>query len=138
MQILNEKYLTVDYSGYWYAGGAHGMPYMNQRLFDLSTGEEKTLQDFYRGSSKDFKKLIATKTKEDYLSYPENESPYFAGDADTVYQQAYDYALLDKGNLIFGKDGIDYYYPPYDMGPYASGYIFIHISYQELLGRPEL
>ncbi|MCR5461051.1 MAG: DUF3298 and DUF4163 domain-containing protein [Acetatifactor sp.] len=138
VQILNEKYLTVDYSGYWYGGGAHGMPYMNQRLFDLSTGEEMTLQDFYPGSSKDFKKLIATKTKEDYLSYSEDGRPYFAEDADTVYQQAYDYALLDKGNLIFGKDGIDYYYPPYDMGPYASGYIFIHISYQELLGRPEL
>ena len=138
VQILSEKYLTVDYNGYWYGGGAHGMPYINQRLFDLSTGKELTLQDFYPGSSKDFKKLIATKTKEDYLSYPENESPYFAGDADTVYQQAYDYALLDTKNVIFGEDGIDYYYPPYDMGPYASGFIFIHVSYEELLGRSDL
>ena len=137
--ILKNKYLLVDYSGYWYGGGAHGMPHMNQRVFDLTTGEEKFLKDFYQGSEKDFKKLVATKTKENFLSYSDRDgSPYFAATAEDAYKQAYDSVSLDSTTVLFDEDGIYYYYPPYEMGPYAAGYIYIEISYQELLGRPEL
>ena len=137
--ILQNKYLLVDYSGYWYGGGAHGMPHMDEHLFDLTTGEEKFLKDFYQGSEKDFKKLVATKTKEDFLSYSDRDgSPYFAATAEDAYKQAYDSVSLDSTTVLFDEDGIYYYYPPYEMGPYAAGYIYIEISYQELLGRPEL
>lgn len=137
--ILQNKYLLVDYSGYWYGGGAHGMPHMDEHLFDLTTGEEKFLKDFYQGSEKDFKKLVATKTKEDFLSYSDSDgSPYFAATAEDAYKQAYDSVSLDSTTVLFDEDGIYYYYPPYEMGPYAAGYIYIEISYQELLGRPEL
>ena len=137
--ILQNKYLLVDYSGYWYGGGAHGMPHMDEHLFDLTTGEEKFLKDFYQGSEKDFKKLVATKTKEDFLSYFDRDgSPYFAATAEDAYKQAYESVSLDSTTVLFDEDGIYYYYPPYEMGPYAAGYIYIEISYQELLGRPEL
>ena len=138
VRIINNKYLAVDMGGYWYAGGAHGMPLRAQHMFDLETGEEKTIVDFYTLSNDDFKALVAYKTKEDFLSYTDGESPYFAADADTVFDQAYEYADLDGGTVDFAEDGIYYYYPPYEMGPYAAGYIDVFISYEELLGRKDL
>ena len=38
----------------------------------------------------------------------------------------------------FQEDGVNLVYPPYDMGPYASGFIEVFISYEELLGRDGL
>ena len=135
VEILWDQYLTIEYSGYWYAGGAHGMPSDYQRLFDLTTGEELTLKDIYQGSEKSFKKLVAEKTKEDFLSYEEGSTPYFAEDADEVYEDAYEYAGLTSLNILFHETGISVLYDPYEMGPYASGFIEVSISYEELLGQ---
>jgi hypothetical protein len=135
--ILQDKYLCIDVSGYWYGGGAHGMPYENQKLFDLETGDEKTLSDFYTGTEDEFKTLIANKTVDDYNSYPEGQSPYMVDDADEIYGMAYESVRLD-GIINFAEDGITYSYEPYVMGPYASGYINIFVSYEELLGRNSL
>ncbi|MBQ9490234.1 MAG: DUF3298 domain-containing protein [Lachnospiraceae bacterium] len=136
--ILSDRYLTIDYSGYWYGGGVHGMPSAYQRTFDLKTGAEVNLSSFYDGSEESFKKLVAEKTKEDFLSYDEGETPYFAETAEQVYEDAYKYANLYSGNVFFEEKGITFLYSPYDMGPYASGFISIFISYQELLGRDNL
>ena len=135
VDILWNQYLTIDYSGYWYGGGAHGMPSSYQRLFDLTTGEELTLKDIYQGSEKSFKQLVAEKTKEDFLSYEEGYAPYFAEDADMVYEEAYEYAGLTSLNIMFYETGISVLYAPYEMGPYASGFIDVFISYEELLGQ---
>lgn len=128
----------VDSHGYWFAGGAHGMPYIGQRIFDLSSGEELGVRDFYQGSEKDFKELVARKTKEDFESYSLYESPYYSEDGDQVYQTAYEYADLDATQVIFGEDGVVIVYQPYEMGPFASGFIEVSISYEEFLGRGEL
>ena len=137
---ISDHYLAIEMTGYWYGGGAHGYPYRIQYLFDLTTGEAKNISDFYTGSETDFKTLIAEKTKEDFLSYdPENNgSPYFATDAETVYSDAYNLVSLTSGNMEFTEDGLIYYYPPYDMGPYAAGFMEIFVSYDELLGRNSL
>ena len=150
--ILSDKYLTIGYNGYWYGGGVHGTPSAYQRIFDLETGAEVSLGNFYTGSDESFKKLVAEKTKEDFLSYEEGNSPYYAETAEQVYQDAYQYVNMysgqlffeeeggnkDYGNIFFEEDGIRFLYSPYDMGPYASGFISIFISYQELLGRDSL
>ncbi len=138
--VICDNYLTIDISGYWYGGGAHGMPSRVQYLFDTNTGEVKTLSDFYPGTENDFKALVAEKTKEHFLSYDDEDfgTPYFAADAETVYDQAYDLVSLNSGTVEFTDEGIIYYYPPYEMGPYASGFIDIKISYDELLGRNSL
>lgn len=140
IDIICDNYLTVNMTGYWYGGGAHGMPYRGQYLFDLTTGEAKSFTDFYEGTESEFKSLVAEKTKEDFLGYDlENYgSPYFSADADEIYDEAYEYASLDGGTIEFTSDGIIFYYPPYEMGPYASGFIDIFISYEELLGRATL
>ncbi len=140
VRIFGDRYLAVDYNSYWYGGGAHGMPFMGQYLFDLTTGDQLTLKDFYTGSERDFKNLVANKTREDFLSYGDDEygTPYFATDARSLFNEAYENASIENSHVEFSEEGIYVIYNPYEMGPFASGFIEIFISYEELLGRPNL
>ena len=137
--IIDDRYLYVNKSGYWYGGGAHGSPSRDQLLFDLSTGQQLKLTDFYKGTEEEYKKLVAEKTKEDFESYDPDKgmTPYFAENAQDVYDQAYEYVQLDM-NVYFETEGIIYYFYPYDMGSYADGFRDIFIPYKELLGRDTL
>lgn len=134
--IIEDKYLAVNLSGYWYGGGVHGMPSREQFLFDLTTGQRLGIKDFYKGTEEEFKELIATKVKEDF-SKSENDYYYMAENADDAYSQAYESAALDD-RAQFTKDGLDFLFYPYDIGPYASGFITMHVPYDELLGRSTL
>lgn len=137
--IIEDRYLFVDKTGYWYGGGAHGMPSRDQLLYDLTTGKELKLTDFYTGTLEDYKALVAEKTKEDYESYASisEVTPYFAENSQEVYDTAYEYVQLDM-NVYFREDGIIYYFYPYDMGSFADGFRDIFISYKDLLGRDTL
>lgn len=132
--IINNKYLTVNMSDYWYGGGAHGMPGQWQRVFDLTTGEELSNSNLYPGTVEELKTLIAQKTKE---LYEKESGRFFAETAEDAYNQAYDY--IDKDSeLTWYEDHAVYSFPPYEMGPYASGYIDIVLPYSELLGTNTL
>ena len=133
VQIINDRYLAVEMTGYWYGGGAHGMPHDGQRIFDLNTGEELGLYDFFSGSEDEFKALVAEKIKEDYTKNP---SPYFAESDQEAYDQACEYT--SEGDVFWEDDHITYKFAPYIMGPFASGYITVDIPYTELLGTTTL
>lgn len=137
--MIDDHYLFIDKTGYWYGGGAHGMPSRDQLLYDLTTGNELKITDFYKGSLEDYKALVAQKTKEDYESYAAKGvvSPYFAENSQEVYDTAYESVQLDM-NVYFREDGIIYYFYPYEMGSYADGFRDIFISYKDLLGRDTL
>lgn len=133
--FLSDNLMTIDKTGYWYGGGAHGMPSVSHMLIDTNTGAPLSIQDLYNGTEEEFKKIVAEKTVEDFNSYGE-ETPYFAAweenGEETVYNQAYEEASFTASSISFNKDGIVIEYPPYDMGPYAAGYINVNISYDEL------
>ncbi|SFC01599.1 protein of unknown function [Butyrivibrio sp. YAB3001] len=139
VNIINDRYLAVYENSYWYGGGAHGMPSRDQYLFDLQTGKQLTFEDFYKGTEEEFKTLIATKVKEDYESYEDetgenssDDNPYFAQDSDSAYEVAYE--SVNYYNIYFEEDGIIYYFFPYDLGPYSSGFIEVFASYEEVFG----
>ena len=105
------------------------MPGKDQYVFDLQTGKRMEMKDFYSGSEEDFKKLVAEKTKEDYLETNDGYK-YFATDADEAYDTAYEYVSLN-GTVFFKEDCVIYSFAPYDMGPFASGYIDIKLPIEE-------
>lgn len=132
--FLGDSYMVIDMDGYWYGGGAHGYPTNFQYLFDLQTGKEVSFLDFYNGTEEELKTLAATKAKEDCEKSVQEDgySMYYTDDPDSVYSDAYEYVTLDNNHMVFGKECMFLTFPPYEIGPYASGYIIVEISYEEL------
>ena len=134
VELLFSKYLTVDMNYYWYAGGAHGMPGMEQYVFDLDTGDELVPADLFNGTDEDFRDLVAKAVVDDYA---ENPDKYYI-EGDSVYDTAYEYAGLTSTTIKFEEDGVYVYFAPYALGPYASGFIGVKLSYKDFLGRDSL
>ena len=139
VRIVNSKYLVVDMSGYWYGGGAHGMPYRNEYIFDLTTGEELTFRDFFKGTEDDLKELVASKAKEDYEKREaDGDHLYFASSADELYDTVYEYTSIDSGNVYFNEDNVIYYFYPYDLASFADGFQEFSFTYQEMFGTDSM
>ncbi len=133
--VLYDRYLVVNFSGYWYGGGAHGMASFSEEMFDLYTGDVVEPKDFIGISEEEFKSLVATKAKAlceeysgDYMSpFYDEESP------EDIYGEAYEFASFESMNIVFTEDGkVVAEFPPYILGPYSSGYIEIALTYDEL------
>lgn len=121
-------YLEVNYSDYYYMGGAHGEPALEYYLFDLDTGKEVTFADLYTGSEEEFKTIVAESTR-DY--YEENSEGFFAATAEEAYEQAYEYASFGM-TLNYTESSLEVLFSPYALGPYAVGFITIEIPYEKL------
>ncbi|QFJ55189.1 RsiV family protein [Pseudobutyrivibrio xylanivorans] len=135
ISIINDRFLEVRMAGYWYGGGAHGMPDREEKIFDLTTGEELGISDFYSGTEEEFKTFVAGKVKEDYQK---SSDKYFAENADDAYSSAYESVHIDSGNIIWYEDHAVYYFYPYDLGSYAAGFIEVELPYSEFLGTNQL
>ncbi len=136
--ILSDRFLTIEYNGYWYGGGAHGMPSWYQQIFDLTTGELLGAEDFYSGTEEEFKEFVAGKIKEEFENEPEFSYRFFAADSQEAYQNAYDSVVLEGALIFWYEDHATYAFTPYDLGPYASGFITVDLPYSELLGTDTL
>lgn len=135
--ILSDKYLTVNYEADGYLGGAHGSYNTVQYVFDIETGERLTIADLYQGTEAEFREIIATKTKDDYLDDPYRYYTTGLG-AQGVYDTAYEAASFNDVDLEFYEDKVILVYQEYEMGPYAAGQIRIEMTYRELFGRNRL
>lgn len=132
-----EDYLAIDCSGVWYGGGAHGLPWKEQLVYDLTTGEELHFKDFFSGTDEDLKKIVAEKVKEDFESC-DDSSKYFASDANGAYDAAYECVSIEDANVFFNEKALIYSFAPYEIGPYSSGYIEVEISYKEMFGTDKM
>ena len=135
--IIDGRYLAVDMSGFWYGGGSAGYYPRKQYMFDLKTGEDLSIKDFYTGTEKEFTELVAQKTVEDFLSFDEYSSPYYGSNEDEVRSDAKSFISFD-GFIRFTEDGIYYCYLPDQIAVVQVDYIEIFIPYEELLGRETL
>lgn len=128
VQIFGKHYFEVNYNHYIYMGGAHGEPAITHSIFDLDSGKKVSFTDFYTGTEEEFKKIVA-----DYTTayWRENKEIFFESSEKNFYQQVYESTTLDR-TIKFDTDGIVVEYPPYELGPYAAGYISVAIPYEEL------
>lgn len=128
VKTVGGHYLQVSMGGYWYGGGAHGMPIMDYLLFDLDTGEQVTFQELYRGSEEEFRELAVEYTVE---NWKKGENGYFAQTEEELAKEVYESVTLDM-LICFDENGIVLEYSPYWLGPYASGFIEVPIPYEAL------
>lgn len=127
---LNDRYLTVQYDIYvYFAGAAHGYPYMEYFIFDLENGERISFMDLYDG---DWSTLANTVAENAKGRFDEFSDIIFAESEEAFYEDILGGTTEGGVYIIMEKDYAVFAYPPYEIGPYASGYIEIDIPYSEL------
>ncbi len=111
--------LIIEIESYVYAGGAHGLENMQYLHFDMNTGELFGLEQIFGADSKQkIASLIVEKSEE--MKKDENS---------VLFEDAK--AELNE-NFYFDKEKFCFVYNPYEIGPYAAGYITIEIPIEKL------
>ncbi len=130
--IIKDDYLTVDMDGYQYYGGAHGMPSTRHYLFDLRTGEEKQILDLFNGTEDDYRRLVAEKVKDSLINWPDDYPPFFITDPDELYEYVYKESFIGSWGVEWHDDHLLIEFPPYELGPFAAGFITVEVPYSEI------
>lgn len=113
----NYIWLNYSYSEYW-GGAAHPNSYAAQIILNNTTGESVNYHHFFKSTSdQSMIKLLSKNFKKYY-----KESPWTVSENDLL-----------TNNLTFGNNGVTFLYSPYEIGPYAMGYVEIFIPYKQIL-----
>ena len=116
------NFLSYMVEFYGFRGGAHGINTMTPVVFDRKTGdivpEEAFFADNYR---EPVAALIQAHLPEALEGDPEALQAVFEPDL-----------VGPNGNYEVTKDGVIWYYQPYDIGPYYLGVISITVPWKEL------
>lgn len=107
--------VCVLLQGYYFSGGAHGMPYRIAHTFNLKTGKIVSLTSLMSGNSKTIKNRIV-KAFEKVINNAHEE--YWESAMKIVTD-----TKLVKMNYYLTQDGICFYYSPYDLAAYARGFV---------------
>ncbi|SFU81267.1 DUF3298 domain-containing protein [Butyrivibrio sp. INlla21] len=138
VRILNDKFLAVEMPEFSYGGGPHGTYYTDEYIFDLETGEELSMENFYPGTEDEFKTLIAGKILEDRNINPDHYAVDEENGEEKLYNEAYERASIDSSNISYYDDHATYCFNVYELGSYASGEYKVDIPYEELNGNSKL
>lgn len=126
---MNKDLLIIELRGYSYPiGAAHGMPYQEYFHIDLRTGDFYSLKDLFKGSSKYTSQLtsIVRKQIEINLKFNEEDQSYYFLD------QKPD--VTDKIGFIVTGDTLQLYFNPYEIAPFAAGFVTFDIPYGQISG----
>lgn len=121
---FNERFISFTQQGYDYSGGAHGMPYWVPHTFDLHTGEELGLSFFVANEQEEFKNIV---TEHFVKMYDVDPSLYWADAVETVRE-----TVSFASPFYLKEEGLVIYYGPYDLAPYAAGFVEIVVPYEDL------
>ncbi len=120
------NYAVITLSTYSFMGGAHPNQHTSIANFNLDTGQELKLMDIVE-DAKAFKELAQKRFIEARISdYDLNEADindFFFGEGFQLSE-----------NFAIKKDGIFFYYNPYEAAPYALGTTEFTISFKDIEG----
>jgi hypothetical protein len=124
VEFFKKNLLVLDLVGYYYPfGAAHGMPTKKTPSINLVTGKVYTLGDLFMGGVYwvgELNKIIENMIKTD----PQYEYVYKDGFKGINEEQSF---YIDEENLYI-------YFPPYEIGPYAAGFVTFKIPLEEIQG----
>lgn len=127
-----QKALTVRFETFAYTGGAHPNSNMSFYTFDRETGKPLTLSDMVSDTAALVKVVEkAFRQKQELLpQYNLEERGYFLRDGQ----------FFLPANVGMSREGMVFYYNPYEIAAYALGPIEIVVPYEQLNGilRDEL
>lgn len=107
-----------------YTGGAHGMQWLTQYVFNMNTQKKLTIDDIVIQTKKSALEKLAKQKYHEYLK----KNDVNPKDLMDMWQ----FFLTD--NFSFDNKGLVLIYQPYEITPYVMGMPELHISYAELSG----
>lgn len=119
------KIINIIEEGYNYYGGAHGMPYRVSYVFDLNTGERLWLSDLIDVPEDTLEDLVAEYT----TKHMNDVGEYYWDDYEETVRLGVNMTSVD---FILKDDGVDFFFPPYLLASYASGFQDITVPYDKL------
>ena len=109
---------------YVFTGGAHGMPYSEYLMFDLSSKKHIQLNDLLQSGQKTRFKVLAYDAYKTWVKTVDDDI--------SSYEKNWPFTLSD--NVTLTDKGIDIRYQHYSIGPYAYGMPVLSIPYSKLDG----
>lgn len=124
--MVSPKIIAYQLSHYSFTGGAHPNSFLSFHVFDGKTGEEKDMKTYVSDSAALLKIVETAFRKLENLAPDANleQAGYFLAD----------HKFFLPANYIFTRNGVLFYYNPYEIAAYARGAIEFTIPYQELKG----
>jgi hypothetical protein len=120
--FYKEKLLVIEITGYDYPfGAAHGMPIKDYAHIDLERGRLYQLKDLFKSGS-DYVKAISENIRNQIKSN---------GKYSYVFPDTYKGIQADQLFFI-SKDGLNIYFTPYEIAPFAAGFPTFTIPFGEL------
>lgn len=124
--MVSDKVVQYQLDHFAFTGGAHPNSFRSYYLFDVKTGEEKNIKTFVADSVALLKKVETAFRKLEKI-------------ADTTNLENAGYFLADHkfflpANYAFTKEGVFFYYNPYEIAAYARGPVTFTIPYAQLEG----
>lgn len=119
--LQNKQYVTLEYTGISYTGGAHGMTLTELVTYNLNTGQPVRLQDMLKDTV-----LVLNLLEQAFRK--EKEIPN--GEATK------DYLLVERFPLPYSAgivpEGIRFFYNQYEIAAYALGPTDVLLSWEQL------
>ncbi|MCF0054480.1 DUF3298 and DUF4163 domain-containing protein [Dyadobacter sp. CY356] len=124
--MVSPKIMQYQMDHYSYTGGAHPNTFRTYYVFNITTGKELKSTTFLSDSVALLKKVEKSFRKLENI-------------ADTTNLENAGYFLMNHkfflpANYAFTREGIFFYYNPYEIAAYARGAITFTIPYSELEG----
>ncbi|MCC7522791.1 DUF3298 and DUF4163 domain-containing protein [Candidatus Uhrbacteria bacterium] len=135
---LNEKdILSLSAEGYFYSGGAHGMPWITSVNLDAKTGKPLVLSDIIRSDKlQHVQRMIAIRALSEF-----NESLFEQSRADFEKRAADESELApdlqkrlygNNTNFLIARSGITFFWNVYEITPYVAGQPQIFFPYEDI------
>jgi hypothetical protein len=122
--LQNKNLLIIMKDGYVYPlGAAHGQPIKEYFKIDVTTGQFYTLQNLFKKDSKFMDRINSIIKKQ--IDDKSKDSNYM------IFDGSFTGIRADQGFTVT-KDGLEIYFDPYEIAPYAAGFPAFDIPYSEL------
>ena len=117
-----KNYRNYLVSYYSFRGGAHGIQTLSNIVFDAKSGEQVQEADLFAPG---YEAPVAQLLRLAVQSSMEEEDP-------ELMQLVHLEEVVPNGNFSVGENGMEWFYQPYEVGPYALGIVSASLSWEEL------
>ncbi len=114
VEHLDDDIISVRFGEYQYTGGAHGNNFTKTLNYDLKNNKEIKLTDLFKENSN----YLNVISKESIQQITKKQGEYAAVD---WIKEGASPNLKNFNKWTITKQGLKFYFDPYEVGPYAAG-----------------